>query len=247
MTTIKSRRRENFAQLVKAAGGNAPAARALDVERNQVWQWLLPEDNRHHRGISDETADKITDTFNRPRGWLDQVNRNEVREQGPIYQVLPIHAYSIKTDEDPPDDGDVQIDVADIDLAAGDNRSVPEFVETLYRHTFRAEFLRRVGVRDTSNVKRCRVVGDSMQPMLFHGDMVTVDRGNREVVDVGVYAIVVAGQIKVKRLIRQRDGSLIIRSENPAYPDEIVPVDELDDVFIIGRVIEKSGRGGLGF
>ena len=39
---------------------------------------------------------------------------------------------------------------------------------------------------------------------------------------------------------------LIIRSENKAYPDEIIKHDDSNACFsIIGRVIEKSGKGGL--
>lgn len=56
---------------------------------------------------------------------------------------------------------------------------------------------------------------------------------------------VVADQMKVKRLRRRRDGGLLIVSDNDRYPIEEVPPSELDTVYIIGRVFDRSGRGGL--
>lgn len=82
---------------------------------------------------------------------------------------------------------------------------------------------------------------------MFHGDMVTFDAGNTRIVDDGVYAILVGGdQLRVKRLRRRRDGGLTIISDNPAYsPEEVEPAD-LGDIVILGRVIDRSGSGGLG-
>lgn len=157
----------------------------------------------------------------------------------------PLAVYSIKTDMDESEDGDLSVDVADIELSAGAGAATPEFVETKYRHTYRAEFLRAVGVKDPTMIKRCRVRGDSMERTLFDGDMVTINVADRRVVDGSVYALVVADQLRVKRLYRRRDGGLIITSDNERYPPEEVPPDELDDVYIIGRVFDRSGRGGL--
>lgn len=137
------------------------------------------------------------------------------------------------------------VEVADIELSAGAGAQSPEFVETRFRHTYRLDFLRAEGVTDTSKIKRCRVRGDSMERTLFHGDMVTINTGDRRVIDNSVYAIVVADQLKVKRLRRRRDGGLLIVSDNERYPVEDVPPDELEHVHIIGRVFDRSGKGGL--
>lgn len=233
-------------------------ADAAGIDRAAVSQWEASDPDKRTRPDWQNLV-HFSELTGAPVNWLtsddSDINPDALPfllladESAPAMRVAepPIRAYSIKTDDDPLADGDVRIDVADIELSAGSGRDAPEFVETIFKHTYRWESLHRVGVRDASTVKRCRVVGDSMQPMLFHGDMVTVDTANKAIVDVAAYAIVIAGQIKVKRLIRQRDGALVIRSENPAYPDEVIPANELEDVFIIGRVIDKSGRGGLGF
>ena len=42
------------------------------------------------------------------------------------------------------------------------------------------------------------------------------------------------------------DGTLILRSDNPRYPDESVPPELVDEhITIIGRVRDRSGSGGL--
>lgn len=156
-----------------------------------------------------------------------------------------IRAYGIKTDEDDPEDGDQMVDVIDIELSAGAGADGPEFIETKYRHTYRAEFLRAVGVK-SENVRRCKVRGDSMERVLFDGDLVSIDISDRRVIDDAVYAIVVADQLKVKRLRRRRDGGLQIISENSTrHPMEEVPAEDLHAVYIVGRAFDKSGRGGL--
>lgn len=156
-----------------------------------------------------------------------------------------IRAYGIKTDEDAAEDGDQLVEVIDIELSAGAGASAPDFIETKYRHTYRAEFLRAVGVKP-EDVRRCKVRGDSMERVLFDGDLVSIDISDRRVIDDAVYAIVLADQLKVKRLRRRRDGGLSIISENSArHPVEDVPAEDLHTVYIVGRAFDKSGRGGL--
>ena len=88
-----------------------------------------------------------------------------------------------------------------------------------------------------------------MEPVLFDGDKVLFrlepDPKNVRIVDGAVYAISFCGDLKLKRLYRKADGSIIIRSDNPRYPDETLSGEERDLLYILGRVINKSGDGGL--
>ena len=53
-------------------------------------------------------------------------------------------------------------------------------------------------------------------------------------------------EVRVKRLLAKMNGDLIIRSDNKDYPDEIIQKDDDSIHFhIIGRVVDKSGNGGL--
>ena len=101
-------------------------------------------------------------------------------------------------------------------------------------HT-RAEFCRQV----------C-VAGDSMEPSLYAGDrIVFIDEGDPRIIDGAVYAMAIGGDLKVKRLYRKADGTLIIHSDNPAYPDDVITNDDQTLVRIFGRVIYREGSGGL--
>ena len=57
--------------------------------------------------------------------------------------------------------------------------------------------------------------------------------------------IVYGDEVRVKRLIQLMNGDLIIHSENPQYPDETIHKGDEINFRIIGRVIDKSGSGGL--
>lgn len=153
--------------------------------------------------------------------------------------------FETKTDLDDPEPGDWTADVHDIELAAGDGTFIPDFIETRYRHTFSEDWRVRKGIKQGEKLFRHKVRGNSMYPVVGDGDVVLIRPSDKTIIDRRTYAIVLAGQLKVKKLVRRRDGGLEILSCNPEYPTEIVPADELDQVYIIGRVIDKSGDSGL--
>ena len=67
-----------------------------------------------------------------------------------------------------------------------------------------------------------------------------------EAVAYKVYALRYGNDLRIKRLYRRLDGTLILRSDNPRYKDEEVPpVLAEEHITIIGRVRDKSGAGGL--
>lgn len=160
-------------------------------------------------------------------------------------RVRPLAVFETKTDLDPPEPGDWTADVHDIELSAGNGGFIPEFVETRYKHTFSEDWRLRKGIKNGEKLYRHKVRGNSMYPVVGDGDVVLIRPSDKTVIDRRTYAIVVAGQLKIKKLARRRDGALEILSCNPEYQTEVVPSDELDTVYIIGRVIDKSGDSGL--
>ncbi|WP_084174666.1 XRE family transcriptional regulator [Afifella pfennigii] len=81
--------------------------------------------------------------------------------------------------------------------------------------------------------------GDSMEPTIRSGDTLIVDTSIEMVVDSGIYVVVYGGLLLVKRVQLRRDGSVILKSDNPAahYEDEIVPAAEAHELRIAGRVM----------
>ncbi|MDE9571151.1 helix-turn-helix transcriptional regulator [Xenorhabdus bovienii] len=106
-----------------------------------------------------------------------------------------------------------------------------------YKLRFSRSIFDRYGILP-SEAMAFPVHGDSMSPVIPDGSTVTVSTGHKKVIDGGIYAIEQGDLLRVKILLRQPEGKLIIRSYNSTdYPDEIA---DISTVNIIGRVFNWS-------
>jgi lambda repressor-like predicted transcriptional regulator len=85
--------------------------------------------------------------------------------------------------------------------------------------------------------------GDTMAPLIRHGDLLVVDLNDREIADGFIFVIRYGGALRSRRIDLRYDGSLILRCEDQArYPDELVPGADRDrHVKVIGRVLWRAG------
>lgn len=227
-------RRRNIAALVERHDGPTAFAKLVGREPPQVSQWIAG------KAVGGRLARAIEENLGLPLGWLDQ----------PQWEAVKVPAFEVKAVDGPDGiDPERETMVAEVDvrLSGGPGAWVPEYVETRFRMSYQLYWFRQKGAKP-QNVKLMKVRGNSMEPVLWDGDRVAIDTGAREIVDDRVYGIVVGGMAKVKRLFRTAGGRLRIVSDNPdkgRYPDEFVEPDDLESVYVIGRVIDKSGSGGL--
>lgn len=134
----------------------------------------------------------------------------------------------------------------DVHLSAGGGRDQVEieFVEKLPQ-AFRADWIRSERLKP-SKLACMTAKGDSMQPSIWDGDSLVVDTSASEVTDGKVYALWYEGGERVKRLYRLPGGGLRIKSDNPAFETiELGSASSLEHVRIVGRVVHRSGKGGL--
>lgn len=76
--------------------------------------------------------------------------------------------------------------------------------------------------------------GDSMEPTINNGDMIIVDRSKRQLRDPDrIWALTVGDFHMIKR-VRPRGANVVLLSDNPRVPDEIVSAEEVN---IVGRVV----------
>ncbi len=108
-----------------------------------------------------------------------------------------------------------------------DGRCVAEF-------PFPRQWLARFGV--PSSMVFMDVVGDSMEPGIYDGDMVLVDKSHQRLSPGVVLAVGVDDAIYLKRA-EARPGGVILRSDNPGYPPVELYGDELDAFRIIGKMV----------
>ncbi|GAB5349960.1 S24 family peptidase [Alteriqipengyuania sp. 357] len=102
---------------------------------------------------------------------------------------------------------------------------------------FSGRWLRENGF-DPKMLSALKVEGDSMEPLLRHGDEILVDRGSRFERD-GVHVVRMDDTLMVKRLASAGAGRIVLLSQNLAYPPIEVALDEVE---VLGRVVWKSGR-----
>ncbi len=123
----------------------------------------------------------------------------------------------------------------DAALSAGHGSIIDANAGPIGYHLIEAQWLRAVTRSAPSQLAVLRVAGDSMEDTLADGDWVLVDRGHTRPAQEGIYALQIDDTTWVKRLsLNLRDRLIRIISDNPRYPVQELPPDDLT---VIGRVI----------
>lgn len=133
------------------------------------------------------------------------------------------------------------IPLHDAGLAAGyghENHS-EEVVDYL---AFRRDWLRRIGVAP-SNAALARARGDSMQPSIWDGDLVLIDKSKVEIpmrkpgntrVRSPIFAFLDDGFARIKRIERPDEAQVMLLSDNPDHPPQFAKIETLS---VIGKVL----------
>jgi phage repressor protein C with HTH and peptisase S24 domain len=133
------------------------------------------------------------------------------------------------------------IPVHDAMLAAGPgvlngNEEIIDFL------AFRRDWLRRLGL-DPARAVIARATGDSMQPCVWDGDLVLIDRSRIDLPThprsdrarrAPVFALLDDGQAKIKRAQMVEPGLAMLLSDNPDYAPAFARAENLS---IIGKVV----------
>lgn len=239
---------------VKAARAHAKLSQEklgehLGVTKGNVSAW---ENARHEPGFSQLrriaafTGYKLSvsagevDDMQPPSGPPPELN-----EHGEEYfpSLQPILSWE-HADDLPPGEF-VMVPRLDVKLSAGNGHEQVqiEFVKALPQ-AFRAEWIREKRLHP-NKLAAMTASGDSMEPGIFSGDSLLVDTSQVEVQDGKVYALWYDGGERVKRLFRLPGGGLRIKSDNMDHPTIEVPQRDIEHVRILGRVVHRSGDGGL--
>lgn len=95
------------------------------------------------------------------------------------------------------------------------------------------------GVTAVGNLHMIHILGDSMEPTLKKRGEVVVDGNQTRILDDGIYVIQSEGQIFVKRVQRNLDGTLTLLSDNKHYPPMHVPKAMMPSLRVLGRVVRQ--------
>nr|WP_314607356.1 LexA family transcriptional regulator [uncultured Janthinobacterium sp.] len=148
--------------------------------------------------------------------------------------------------DDPQSDDVVFVPESRIEFAAGNGRTATyELIEDQEPASYRLSWFQKYGIKP-ERVRRFRVSGESMEPMLFDRDTILVNTDETNIIDGKMYAIRYGDELRVKYLFQKLDGTLTLRSVNPLFKDEEVPPHLASEhIAVIGRVRDRSGTGGL--
>lgn len=203
------------------------------------------------KGMSDAAASKLAvgnfSLIKNMRSARSEDKRYNYQSLERLAEVLDLECYfGPRRDSGPVEviDKDAEyahIPVHDVFLAAGAGATndAEEIVDAL---AFRRDWLRRIGL-DPSKAAIARARGDSMQPSIWDGDLLLIDR-NRTMPPVpaqterpkrmSVFALLHDGEAKVKRLQMIDKGLAMLVSDNPDHPPCLVSPESLQ---IIGKVV----------
>lgn len=135
----------------------------------------------------------------------------------------------------------VLIDALDAEVSAGGG-SVNGHQEVLGRFAFRRSWLCEKGLAcDAVRIITAR--GKSMADKINDGDILLINIKVKTLKEDGIYVIERDGLDYVKLL--QRDfstGGLHVISYNKDYPPQFIPVEQIDDLRISGRVVWHGGE-----
>ena len=149
---------------------------------------------------------------------------------------LVLHETEIVEGNEPLRDDEVEIPYfREVEMAAGDGRT-----QVIENHGAYMRFslprLARAGV-DPKQAACATVSGDSMEPAIFDGSPIGIDKSCRHIIDGRVYALDHGGMLRVKRLYRLPLGRMRVVSDNHIeYPEEVYTLGDPDAPKIIGRV-----------
>lgn len=97
--------------------------------------------------------------------------------------------------------------------------------------------LQKVANADLQNLFVINVTGDNMAPFADEGDFVIIDASKTELLGDGVFAIKASGQLFIKRVQRQINGSILLINDNKQYAITEISVDEHPMISIVGKVV----------
>ena len=247
MTTSKEIRIQNLRLLIEEFGTAEDVATRAQTPPNYISQILngVPSSTGTPRGVGDSVARRLEEGCGKPVGWMDVPHTEGVaattyKTATPRSNVSAVHPDDVRSDDV------VYVPESKIEFSAGNGRSANfELIEDDEPATYRLSWFQKYGI-NPNRVRRFRVSGESMEPLLYARDTILVNQDETNILDGKLYAIRYGDELRVKYLSRRLDGSLLLRSVNPLYKDEeVAPELAAEHITVLGRVRDRSGTGGL--
>ncbi|MBD1586720.1 S24 family peptidase [Pseudomonas typographi] len=239
---IKEIRKLRLKQLINLKFGGVMARLAEAIGRQSSYVARILSDNPDHgRNIGEKLARQIEEACDLPYRYLDAPFDAEFFPDGNGWSVTGAtdqntHAH-LDTNTPEAADASLLIPKMDVRMDMSEWEQRPNFDRMISSIGLHKNWIRmNLQVSDPGNLRVITATGNSMEPMIMHGDLLLIDIGVRSFKQDGVYVLGIDGQRMVKRVQKVLDG-LRILSDNRIYPEMIIPEGRRDEIEFYGRAV----------
>lgn len=206
-------------------------AKGIGVDRSKISKWLAGEIKKPQR----PTLIKIAEFFECDINWLAEGKGEPFPDR---YTPPAGDAINFNLGKKVPQNNMVSITYIEENYASA-GKGIINYDAAKEVMQFDRNFLiSQFGPTDFENVHIIHALGDSMTPSIVSGDMLFVNPGEKDIVTGTVYVLVVGEETMVKRVERNPlSGELTLLSDNVKYAPIEILKDDLDKVYVIGRVL----------
>lgn len=250
MKSIVEIRLENFRTLL-GKHKQAEIARRMGRGPGQVQQWAAKAMGRGSKGsrnIDDDSARLLEKALGLPENWMDHDHAAiTARTVEPLALPGAVRVAGYHPEDDLPA-GFIPLPAVSLEVGAGHRLTEFQAPETKAR-LYSIESLQNHHLR-ASDLVAYRVRGNSMEPYLFDGDWVVIDRSRKAPPSVAkpldcrhnTFVFRYEDGVMVKMLQALPDGGFTVVSLNSAEHKEfVIPAASVDRLEIYGKVVDRSG------
>ena len=225
MRDVKQNRRENLRLLVEREGSLVKLNEKLgrkksDATLGQILNQAKDTKTGNPKNMGDKIARSLEDQLSLGYGWMDADHSNEAfpEEDDLIYLR--------------------RLNVSACCGAAGvQNYEDEAFVEQI--QVSRPWFQENISKIREQGYELITASGDSMEPTFRNGDLIVVDRQDRDLKRDGVFCVLVDGDLYVKR-VQRIPGAVLFISDNSLYRPFEIPIKEVEfRLQVLGRVVNS--------
>ncbi len=232
-------RRQNMARYIEQHFNNnrSEFARRVGKSPSYINGVLMPQNPRNMTGT---TVRGIESALGLPAGLWDNANAEPIAPSSNVRTTSsPINSYACTDELD--NSQFALIPKNTLRLSAGPGYEVIS-VENDTPIALSHSYLKRRGIKP-EYAEVWQIDGNSMLPRLQDGDEVLVDAHRQTLQNDKIFAIIFKNDLYIKRIQKNANGNITLRSDNPDYQAADIEIDyeNLSELKIIGQVIDLIG------
>jgi SOS-response transcriptional repressor LexA len=214
MSSVYQNRRAFLLKLIEQHGSQSKLAEKVGISPQQMGHI---GGKNPVRNIGEDLARRIESRCGLPLGIMDQ---------GPGVDVSKVQEESI------------EVPLLNITVSAGAGVPIPWSEEVVHKILLSKQWVRQHTTASSFNTLAVVTAhGDSMAPTFSDGDVLLVDASVSSIRLDAVYVLSRDGELFIKRIQRNVDGSLMIISDNPAYQPQQIDDPAKAGLLVLGRVL----------